>query len=139
VETYRQVDDRSFSARATQQLGYLALLTGNTRRARSLFRKALATFRELKDRWGMAEALEAFSALSAANGMAGRSARLAGAAEAFRDAFGARALPVDRISIDAYLATAKRSVGHRLWREAWEVGRQLELEDAIDLALVDRA
>jgi predicted ATPase/transcriptional regulator with XRE-family HTH domain len=117
----------------------LALLTGNTRRARSLFRRALATFRELKDQWGMAEALEAFSALSAANGMAGRSARLAGAAEAFRDAFGARALPVDRVSIDAYLATAKRSVGHRLWREAWEVGRQLELEDAIDLALVDRA
>jgi predicted ATPase/transcriptional regulator with XRE-family HTH domain len=139
VTTYLGIGDRNFTARATEQLGYLELQTGDEQQARAMFRAALEAYHELDDRWGLAEAIEAFSALNAANGIADRAARLAGASDRLRDAFGAKALPADRVSIDRYLAAARQSLDHNVWQAAWEEGRQMPLEQAIELALLDRA
>jgi predicted ATPase/transcriptional regulator with XRE-family HTH domain len=134
VKTYRDVGDRSFAARARQQLGYLELQDGHDRQARSLFQAALETYRELDDPWGLAEALEGFSALSAANGIADRAARLAGAAETFREAFGARPLPTDRVTLEHHLGPVRASTPEEVWVRAWNEGRSMTLEQALSLA-----
>jgi predicted ATPase/transcriptional regulator with XRE-family HTH domain len=137
VGVYREVGDENFAARAVGQLGYVALLAGHEQEARSHFSAALEALRDLGDNWGIAEALEAFSALNASKGNNEAAARLAGGAERVRDTFGARALPADRVSVERYLETARESTDHRAWRSAWEEGRSMPLDRAIDLALTE--
>jgi predicted ATPase len=133
--TYEQIGDAHFVARAQEQLGYIALHAGDQRLARSLFRSALQAFIELDDRWGLGEALEGFSVLAAVGGEPERAARLAGAAESFRLAFGARTLPGDRETMDGFLGAAHASLGDDAWRSGLEIGRELSFDDAMALAL----
>jgi tetratricopeptide (TPR) repeat protein len=135
LRTYRELGDENFAARATEQLAYVALETGDSQAASKLFRSALESYGELDDRWGLAEALEGFSALNAANGYAGRSAQLLGAAENLREAFGARTLPADRVTIERFLRSARRSLGDEAWRAARDAGRRMALEEAVALAV----
>jgi tetratricopeptide (TPR) repeat protein len=135
MKVYRDIGDENFASRATEQLGYPALQAGDKRQARSLFATALEAYRDLDDRWGLAEALEGFSALNAASGNHEAAARLAGAAETLRDSFGVRPLPADRVSIERYLTAARASVDEDVWRSAWHEGRSLPLDKAIDQAL----
>lgn len=94
----------------------------------------METYRRLEDRWGLAEALEGFSALNAANDEPQSAARLAGAADALRDDLGARPLPADRVSVERYLAVARASVDPDVWRSAWDDGRSMQIEKAIQEA-----
>jgi predicted ATPase/DNA-binding XRE family transcriptional regulator len=133
---YDRLGDRRFTARSNQQLALLALVQGKSGEARSRVAGSLEVYRELSDRWGMAEGMEGLAACAASDGMAERAARIAGSAEALREQLATRPLPFDRVLIDRYLAKARASVGDSTWRGAWDKGRRMPLDDAIEFALV---
>jgi tetratricopeptide (TPR) repeat protein len=134
-ELYRGLGDRHFGARSVEYLAHAALLAGHTELAQSLFASSLREFDEIGERGGIAEALAGLSAVGAARGEAVHAARIAGAAEAIREPLGARPLPFEQAITERFLREGREQVGEDAWSNAWNDGRAMALDRAIELAL----
>jgi len=116
LHLYNEVDDKRYIAMAYKDLGRLAHARGEDADAKALCRKALSMFRELGDRQGQVESLEA---LAAALGPSPEAARLFGAAEALREVLGAPLPAVERPGYERDLAFARLAPGAEAFEAAW--------------------
>ena len=132
---YSEVGDRHFVARCTGYLGHAALLRGDVERAGERFADSLTAFVEFGDRGGIAEGLEGMSAVAAGGGDPIRAARIAGAADALRATYAGSPYPHDRAAVEPYLARARGDVEEGAWTAAWAEGREMPVDEAIQLAL----
>lgn len=139
VAAYEEIGDERFRARCLGYLGMASLVEDDPDRARALFGQSLGTFREVGERGGTAEGLMGIAAVDAATGHPIRAATLAGSAERLRDSFAGRELPLDRKTNGRFLAAAEADLGVEAWAGAWAAGRDLPLDEAIDLALTEPA
>ena len=135
LSIYAGLGDRLFIARTKGYLGYAALLSGRSDAARRLFSASLRGFRDLEERFGIAEELQAIAALRAAGGHDEPAAELAGAAHGVWASMSAQALASDRPITSRYLDAARRRLGAPAWRSAWQRGQQMAVEGAVHLAL----
>jgi predicted ATPase/DNA-binding XRE family transcriptional regulator len=135
---YEEIGDEHFEARCFGYLGFVALLAGGIDGAESLFAESVERFRELEDIQGIVEGLEGLAAVNAAaesRERTVRAGRLAGAASAIRERLTAKQYPFDKAGMEPYLAKARTALGAADWDQAGEEGREMTLEQAIDLAL----
>jgi predicted ATPase/transcriptional regulator with XRE-family HTH domain len=132
---YERIGDERFHARCLGYLGLASLLEDDPRRARALFVQSLSAFGELGEPGGTAEGLVGLAAVDAAAGQHARAAMLAGAGERLRDSYAGRELPLEHRTNGRYLASAEVALGKEAWADAWASGRDLPLEEAIDLAV----
>jgi hypothetical protein len=91
--------------------------------------------RDLNDRRGTAECLEGFAALASAMGLAGRAARLFGAAEGLREGIGAPGAPSELEANRRSVSRARKMLPEEAFAAAWAEGRAMSLEQAIAYAL----
>jgi predicted ATPase/class 3 adenylate cyclase/Tfp pilus assembly protein PilF len=132
----RELGDRWRIAASLHDAGHVAFELGDYPAARKLFEEGLAIRRELGDRPGIAYSLEALAAVVAAPGGSLRAAWIWGAAERLRAEVGSP-LPLNgRPRYDRRVAAARAAVGYNAaFHHAWQEGRALTLEQAIELAL----
>jgi hypothetical protein len=81
---------------ALDNLGWVALLSGDHQRAKVLHEESLALCRELGDRYIAPESLEGLACIAVTDGEVECAARLFGAAEALREAVGYQQAPRER-------------------------------------------
>jgi DNA-binding CsgD family transcriptional regulator len=115
-------------------LGYTRLELGDLPAARAALTEGLPVSVDVGDRWIVTLGLSGFAGLAAKTGRPRLALRLAGAAEAYQNAnkFSMPA-PIGEI-IDRWLAPARaEAAAGRLLAE----GRQLSMEDAVELALAN--
>jgi len=132
---YDRLGDQRFSARAAQQAGFAWMADGDIARAESLIATSLRSFWELEDVWGTTEGLEAMAAIRAAEDSSERAARTGGAAEVLRETMTIRPLAWDRIWTQRYMEGARAALGAEAWQMAWNAGRAMSVEDAVEDAL----
>jgi predicted ATPase/transcriptional regulator with XRE-family HTH domain len=135
LSIYGRLGDRLFIARTKGYLGYAALLSGRSGEARRLFGASLKGFQNLDERFGIAEELQAMSALRAADGRDEQAAELAGAAQGVWASMSAQALASDRPITSRYVDAARQRLGASTWRSAWQRGQRMRIEVAVQLAL----
>ncbi len=135
LAAYEEIGDERFHARCLGYLGLASLLDEDPYRARALYMQSLQVFRRLEEPGGVAEGLAGIAAAEAAIGQPARAAVLAGAGERLRDSYAGRELPLDRRTNGRYLVQAEHQLGAEVWATAWARGREMRVEDAIDLAL----
>jgi hypothetical protein len=133
-DLYADLGDEHYAARTLVYSGYASLPGGNDDAA-SYFRRSLITFWELDDMWGTTEALEGCAAIAGSKRSSERAATIAGAAEALRETINARQFPADAALMRRNLDAAKATMNDTSWREAWETGRGMAPEQAVDYAL----
>jgi tetratricopeptide (TPR) repeat protein len=134
----RELGYRQSTANSLNNLGNVAYQQGNYRSAQALHQEGLAIGRELGDKRGIALALEGLASVVAALGSSLRAARIWGAAEQLREEVGSPLPPKDRPDYDRRAAAARAAVGDdAAFDRAWQQGRALTLEQAIELALED--
>jgi predicted ATPase/DNA-binding winged helix-turn-helix (wHTH) protein len=132
----RELGDRSAIALALSNLGHVARNLGDYPAARALYVESLAIFREIGQRWGIPYSLEGLAAMVASLRDSLRAARTWGAAERLRAEIGSPLQPNERPLYDRYVAAARIASGDdAAFDSAWEEGRGLTLDQAIDLAL----
>jgi predicted ATPase/class 3 adenylate cyclase len=134
----RELGHKGGIARALYNLGAVAKEQGEYATARSLYEESLALRRELGDSHGIAECLEGFASLAAlhnGHGWARRAALLFGAAEALREAIGSPVPPDERAEHEQKVAAARALLDKATWEGAWEQGRAMSMEQAIEYAL----
>jgi predicted ATPase/class 3 adenylate cyclase len=132
----REVGDRQGIGFSLGTLGNVAAAQGDNASACAFFRQSLAIRRELGDRWGIAEVLEGLSYVALALAGPARATRIDGAAERLREEIGSPLPPNERPRYDRHVATARAALGDDVaFDRAWQEGRALTIEQAIELAL----
>jgi predicted ATPase/class 3 adenylate cyclase len=117
-------------------LGNVALHQGDHPAARALYEESLAIFREIGERWGIPYSLEGLAAVVASLRDSLRAARIWGATERLRAEIGTPLPPNQRPGYDRRVAAARIASGDdAAFDSAWQEGRCLTLDQAIDLAL----
>jgi len=131
----QELGDRSVFAYSLNNLGLVAYYQADYLGARVLFEECLAITRELGDRYGIAFSLEGMAAAIAALGGSLLAARIWGAADRLREEIGSPRPPNERPRHDARVAAARANLrDDASFDRAWQEGRALTLEQAIELA-----
>lgn len=127
--------DRGGIQSSLRILGGLAARRGAYAQAVALYTESLALARELKNTWGLAACLEGLAGLSEAMGQPERAARLFGIASALRAPIHVPPLPVDRAGYERTVARVRATLEEDIFNTAWEEGRRMTLEQAVEYAL----
>jgi predicted ATPase/class 3 adenylate cyclase len=130
----RELGDRWRIARSLSDLAIVAHDQGDYQLAGALHQEGLVIRRELGDRLGIAISLEGLAAVVAALGRSLRAARIWGAADRLRAEVGSPLWPRDRPGYNRRVVAA-RAGDDGAFDDAWQEGRVLTLEQAIELAL----
>jgi predicted ATPase/class 3 adenylate cyclase len=131
----RELGYRQRIASSLNSLADLAIDEGDFASAQALYREALVIGRELGERLRIAFSLEGLAAVVAALGSSLRAARIWGAAERLRAEAGSPLPPKDRPAYDRRVAAARTREDNAVFDRAWQDGRALTLEQAMELAL----
>jgi len=130
----RQLGDRWHIAFSLFGLGLLAWMEGDYAHAAALQRECLELRGELDDRWGTAMCLEVVAWIRASEGAMQNAARLLGAAEAARNNMSAILIVPHARNHDDCLTKVRAALGAELFDRAWQVGKTLNAEEALQLA-----
>jgi predicted ATPase/DNA-binding XRE family transcriptional regulator len=134
-DLYLELGDQHFAARSDLYLGYAALIQGELGAALSSIRASLIAFWELDDLWGATEALEGVAAIAAKRGTGLQAVRIAGAADALREAVNIRPFPADHALLERLLAGLRSEMDDVAWATSWDAGRAMALDETVDEAL----
>jgi predicted ATPase/class 3 adenylate cyclase len=134
-ELFREVGDRGMAPLASNRLGFLALSQDEPDRAEELCVEAIRDLQEQAQIPGIDFALEILAGVAASRGGIRRAARLWGTVAGYRDATGAPWIPEERAMIEEHIDAARTRLEQATWREEWEKGRSMTLDQAVDYAL----
>jgi tetratricopeptide (TPR) repeat protein len=126
---------REFELVEIRHLADVALAQGNMKAARAYFLKALNASRDLGNQHRMAEMLEAVMDLTEAAGAFQRTAVLAGAADALRDANATPRAPLQQHQHDPIVSRCRKVLGEEAYAAAIAAGRAMSGDDAVSIAL----
>ncbi len=132
----REAGDRLLLPLPLTWLGWAMLLGGDPERAEDLHKESLALSRELGAHTYLTlTLLEGRACGAGAQGEAPKAARLFGATEALREVTGFPLETAMRALEEPYLVGARSKLEEGAWSAAWEEGRAMSMETAIEYAL----
>ena len=135
LELSVELDDRFGTAFQVAALGRLASSQGDHAHATPLLRQALILWRDLGDLRDVGVGLDGLALAAAAQGQVRRAARLFGAATAVRERPDLTRNPIWEDDHARAVEATRGSLGEAGFVAAWEEGRALPLELAIEMAL----
>ena len=135
LELFRDLGDKRNIAMSLSLLGVVAGYQGNHATARILHEESLVLFRELGDKKNIAEVLPGLAAVAEANRRPKRATKLLGAVESLLERIGARLDPIERGDFERTLAAARAQLDEAAFAKAWEEGRAMTMEQALEFAL----
>jgi adenylate cyclase len=135
VMLQRQVGDLWAIANSLNNLGNVYRTLGEQKTARNLYNESLGINRDLGDLWAIAYLLEDIGILSLRLGRPERALSLAGASSELRQKIGAPLSPADQTRLEEMLAPARKKLNQSEQETAWNEGKGLTLDQAIDMAL----
>ncbi|MBI5302794.1 MAG: tetratricopeptide repeat protein [Chloroflexi bacterium] len=133
----RELGNKPYVALALMHLGRLHLKQGHSAQAYQELRESLGLFKEESAFYFIPHALDSFAFLPAESNHAPRAAQLFGATQALREKFGTPLSPGYRKDYEAYLAAVCAKLDDATFDAAWNEGRAMLLEQAIEFALAE--
>ena len=131
----RQLGDKAGLALSLNTLADVVLDEGAFADARPLLDESLGINRELGDQTAIAYLIEDYGGLATAEAKPEKALQLAGFAAALRESIGAPLPPSEQARVDRMIAPARTALPESAVTVAWESGRSMRLEQAIELAL----
>ena len=120
-------------------LGALAALVGGDfRQADALAKATIEKSRRLGIGHYAASCLAIFGASATLQGQPVRAVRLLGAEDSLRKAMGIPRMPVELAFYEPYVAATRDQLDEAAWEAAWQEGRAMGLDEAIDYALSEK-
>lgn len=136
LEIWRDLGDQHAAAMTLHQLAMIHLGERDHAAASALYRESLAILRDLGLRGRIVYSLEELGTVAAAVGDSVRGARLWGAEMRLREEIGLPKPPNEQHDADQRIADARAALDDdAAFDRAWQEGRAMSLEQAIDYAL----
>jgi predicted ATPase/DNA-binding winged helix-turn-helix (wHTH) protein len=136
LASFWELGDRWGIATTLADLGSLESEERDYLTARSLYQQSLKIFVELDHKRGIARLLECFACVAFGQREVERSLRLAGAASALRQNIGAPLTPAEQSKLETSLDLPRQALTKATGATAWEEGRTLPIESAIEEVLM---
>lgn len=128
----RELKNKLGIAWSLNSLGKVAYDQGDPALARTLYAESVSSQRELGDRRGAASSLEGLAAVMLAQEEVRHAVRLWGTAQALRESIGSPQPLNARASYVQQVEQARFALGEAAFAAAWEEGRALTWEQAVD-------
>jgi len=135
LEMTRITGNRKGQAISLNNLGLVALCRGDYARAAKLSSESLKLSEEGLDHQVLTWSLDTLAAVCGQRRYVGRAARLWGAAEVLREASGFSQPPDDKRVLEPFLKDARSRLDEATFQAAWEEGRAMTEEQAVEYAL----
>jgi len=132
-----ETGERQREAMLFNNLCFIAYHQQDYRLAMHFAQRGITVARELQSEFRQACFLATLAGPIAALGLPERAARLLGASHARFEALGTRHQPADQSELDLFEAAARNQLGDKAFREAWQAGQALTLQEAVSLALTE--
>lgn len=139
IALFEALGDVRVKSAVLSNLGRALTGQGEYSQAKMCLRQSLRMVWNLGNREDSIEAIEALAGVAGATGEAIRGAMLLGAAEALREKIQSPVALVARREYDRDLIHTKDQLSPGLFAAAWAKGRVMTLEEAVELALSERA
>ena len=120
---------------AKVRMGYVAFHAGNLAEAQQLLAESARAFAKDKYTSGNIFALEGIAGLYATLGKSDRAAQLIGFADATREKIMEIRHLIEQADVDMSTAVCKARMGESAFKEAYEEGKKMTINDAMELAL----
>jgi tetratricopeptide (TPR) repeat protein len=134
----QELGDQRGIAVSLFNLGFVAHHNKNYQQAAALFSESLDLFEKHGGKRGVVDCLMGLAGVAASVRQPVQAARLLGAMEAQREALHIGPMAAsyaDRVEFDRYVAIARAQLDEASFTAAWEEGRAMTLEQAIEYAL----
>ena len=133
---YRQVGSLLGIANGINNLGNLAEKQGEYLRAQALYQQSLVIYADLGSRGSVVISFDGLAVTAIGMTKPIVAARLMGAAQRLREEIGSPVPPREQVEFDQQLTTARALLAaDAAFDAAWQEGRAMTMEQAIDLAL----
>jgi DNA-binding CsgD family transcriptional regulator len=141
LAVFRDLEDARGISRCLISFGMVSIMAHDYKSTEGVVRQGLQSAREVGDKPGTSFVVLVAAALAGVRRDPARAARLWGAAEALREAIGLSMGHQDRVNYDyeGRVAAARAQLDAAAWEEAWNEGRTMSPEQAIEYALEDQA
>jgi predicted ATPase/class 3 adenylate cyclase len=124
-----------FANTTRSEVAHLLRRQGDLTAAHSHYCETLRAWQTSGSLLAVAHQLESFAYLAVAEGQPERAARLLGAAVALRESAGGDMLPAEREEYDRAVETLRAALPASAFATAWDAGRALDMNAAVDYAL----
>jgi non-specific serine/threonine protein kinase len=131
LEIWRQRGDSWGIAMATEVLGAISQAEGNSAQAVETYRTCFPLFRHVGEPVGLVNCCAGIGIAAIQLGHVTSGVRLISAADTIRRELGGSLWYVHSIGQEGALADARSELGSRRFETAWQVGRELTLEEAV--------
>jgi predicted ATPase len=131
----RQSGNFAWEAYNLKALGDVARNLTDYSAARSLYKQSMTIRRAGGEKRSIADSLESLAGLQTTEGKHEQAARLWAAAQHLREEIGAPAWPRDKNRQDLDIAETRAALGEEAFAAAWEAGRAMTWEQAVEYAL----
>jgi predicted ATPase len=135
LSAFRAAVDRWGIARSLSDLGTIACELGEEGAAYAAYKESLEISSALEHRRGIARVLDGLACLALRKGNASRALAVAGAASRLRQVISAPLTPAEQARLDQNLHQAWQELGEVAGNKAWEEGRAMTLDQAVEYAL----
>jgi non-specific serine/threonine protein kinase len=134
---FRELGDKRGMAYALNGLGNIAHSQGDYVGACRFLKESLAICRELGDKEGMAYGLSGLANAMCSEGHGASAARVQGTVTAMLEEMGAPLQPLEKADYNKTATALKAALGEDRYLKAFEAGKAMLLEQAIEYALKD--
>jgi predicted ATPase/class 3 adenylate cyclase len=135
VRLMQEFGDKNSLSAAARFWGYALLYQDNDKAAATKFRESLTLNWELGDRQAVGACFAAYASLAVVREDFRRAVLLLGATDRVCESLDMRLLPHDQPFFDRCTSAARAKLDAAAFNAAWEAGRAMTIEQAIDLAL----
>jgi predicted ATPase/class 3 adenylate cyclase len=132
---FRRLRNREFQTIFSSELGHIARYTGDTQRAREIYKETLRSWQDLGHRAAVAHQLECFGFLALHDEEPQRAVKLFGAAQALRERIQAPMTEYEHVAYDQAVARVRSILPEAEFSTLWAEGQSMPMEQAIEFAL----
>ncbi len=131
----RENQSNLFHTHIEEMLGRVQIIDGDYTNARAGLSHSLGMLRDMNLSACLAHGLEAWARLAIANGELARAARILGGIEGHLKSLGMHMIPIEQAFYDQTVEVLKKQLDAVTYRQEWEAGEKLTVEQVIELAL----
>jgi predicted ATPase/class 3 adenylate cyclase len=136
LELAKRTGDQYMTGGAHHTVAQVARLQGRLADAAEHYRAAIRIMQQLGDQASLSEPLQGLAAVEVASGQLERGVRLLAASAAVRERLGGGP-PPEWLRLGDPLAEARKSLSESAYRQAWEAGGAMSIDDAVAEAEVE--
>ena len=132
---FLKVRDRAMYNGTRSEIGHILRKQGRYQEAVTIYCETIHVWQELGGHAAIAHQLECFAFIAGVSRQNERAAKLLGAAEALRQSINSSMTPMERPEYDRAVAQFRQQMDEATFQSAWEGGRSLTMDEAIQFAL----